>query len=204
MSHTPQALLAELDTALPRATRFWRSVVLQQVTDLFLNGAEFYTDQHVALFDAVMVRLMGGVDRKALAELSSRLAGLANTPRNVLASLVRHLDISVCGPIIERAPALPEQLLTEIADRDRVDPGVLAKIAARNELGEAVTDVLLKRGNRAIQRAIIDNPAARISERGFARAIMNIDDDKAFAQAIAARTDVPAELRPWLKEILSE
>jgi uncharacterized protein (DUF2336 family) len=204
MSQTPQALLAELDTTLPQATQFWRSVVLRQITDLFLSGAEFYSDQHVALFDAVMVRLMAGVDRKALAELSERLAGVANAPRNVVGALARHLDISVCGPIIEEAPALPEKLLAEIADRDRVDPGLLAKIAARAELGEAVTDVLLKRGNRAIQRSIIDNPAARISEQGFARAIMSIDGDKPFAESIAARDDVPTELRLWLKEILSE
>jgi uncharacterized protein (DUF2336 family) len=204
MSHTPQALLAELDTTLPQATQFWRSVVLRQITDLFLNGAELYGDQHIALFDAVMMRLMAGVDRKALAELSGRMAGLAKAPPNVVASLVRHIDTSVCGPVIEQAPALPDKLLAEIADRDRVDPGVLAKIAARGQLGETITDVLLKRGNRAIQRSIVDNPAARISEQGFARVIMCLDGDKGFAEAIAARDDLPAELRPWLKEILSE
>lgn len=202
MPQTQQALLAELDTTLPQTTEFWRTTVLRRITDLFLNGAELYTDQHVALFDAVMTRLMAGVDRKALAELSSRLAGLANAPFNVLGSLARHLDVAVCGPVIEQAPALPEKLLAEIADRDRVDRDVLTKIAARGRLGEAVTDILLKRGSRATQLAIINNPAARISESGFARVIMSIDGDKAFAEAIAARDDVPPELRPWLKEIL--
>lgn len=202
MPQTQQALLAELDTTLPQTTEFWRTTVLRRITDLFLNGAELYTDQHVALFDAVMTRLMAGVDRKALAELSSRLAGLANAPFNVLGSLARHLDVAVCGPVIEQAPALPEKLLAEIADRDRVDRDVLTKIAARGRLGEAVTDILLKRGSRATQLAIINNPAARISESGFARVIMSIDGDKAFAEAIAARDDVPPELRPWLKDIL--
>lgn len=202
MPQTQQALLAELDTTLPQTTEFWRTTVLRRITDLFLNDAELYTDQHVALFDAVMTRLMAGVDRKALAELSSRLAGLANAPFNVLGSLARHLDVAVCGPVIEQAPALPEKLLAEIADRDRVDRDVLTKIAARGRLGEAVTDILLKRGSRATQLAIINNPAARISESGFARVIMSIDGDKAFAEAIAARDDVPPELRPWLKDIL--
>jgi uncharacterized protein (DUF2336 family) len=204
MPLTPQALLAELDTALPQAEESWRSMVLRQITDLFLSGAELYNDQHVALFDAVMSRLLPGLDRADLAELGNRLAGIANAPLNVLASLARHLDVSICGPVLERAQVLPDRILAEAADRDRVDPNILAKIAARPQLNEAVTDVLLKRGGPQLQRRLINNPNARISEGGFARVIMGLDGDKDLAQAIAARDDLPAELRPWLKDILAE
>ena len=204
MSLTPQALLAELDTALPQAAESWRSAVLRRITDLFLSGAELYPDQHVALFDAVMSRLLPGLDRDELAELSSRLAAIANAPINVLASLARHLDIAVCAPVLEQAKALPDKVLAEAADRDRVDPNILAKIAARPQLNETVTDVLLKRGGPPLQRKLIDNPDARISEGGFARVIMGLDGNKDFAEAIAARSDLPGELRPWLNEILSE
>jgi uncharacterized protein (DUF2336 family) len=204
MSLTPQALLAELDTTLPQVEESWRSTVLRKITDLFLSGADFYNDQHVALFDAVMSRLLPGLDRDDLAELGNRLAGIANAPLNVLASLARHLDILVCGPVLERAKALPDKILAEAADRDRVDPNILAKIAARPRLGETVTDVLLKRGGLSLQRKIIDNPDARISEGGFARVIMGLDGDKDLAQAVAARNDLPAELRLWLKDILGQ
>jgi uncharacterized protein (DUF2336 family) len=203
MSLTPQALLAELDATLPRASESWRGAVLRQITDLFVNGAELYSDQQVALFDAVMGRLIMGVDRAALAELSSRLAGVANAPVNVVGSLARHLDIAVCGPVLERAEAVPDKDLVEAADRDRVDPSILTRIAARPRLSETVTDILLKRGSQAVQRTIIDNPNARISESGFARVIMGLDGDKSLAQAIAARNDVPTELRLWLVETLS-
>jgi uncharacterized protein (DUF2336 family) len=203
MSLTPQALLAELDATLPRASESWRGAVLRQITDLFVNGAELYSDQQVALFDAVMGRLLMGVDRAALAELSSRLAGVANAPVNVVGSLARHLDIAVCGPVLERAEAVPDKDLVEAADRDRVDPSILTRIAARPRLSETVTDILLKRGSQAVQRTIIDNPNARISESGFARVIMGLDGDKSLAQAIAARNDVPTELRLWLVETLS-
>jgi uncharacterized protein (DUF2336 family) len=204
MSLTPQTLLAELDTALPQAAESWRSMVLRKITDLFLSGAEVYNDQHVALFDAVMSRLLPGLDRDDLAELGNRLAGIANAPLNVLASLARHLDILVCGPVLEQAKALPDKVLAEAADRDRVDPNILAKIAARPRLGESVTDVLLKRGGLPLQRKILDNPDARISEGGFARVIMGLDGDKELAQAVAARNDLPPELRLWLKDILGQ
>ena len=87
------------------------------------------------LFDAVMSRLLPGLDRDDLAELGNRLAGIANAPLNVLASLARHLDILVCGPVLEQAKTLPDKVLAEAADRDRVDPNILAKIAARPQLG---------------------------------------------------------------------
>jgi uncharacterized protein (DUF2336 family) len=204
MSLTPQALLAELDTTLPPVEESWRSTVLRKITDLFLSGADLYNDQHVALFDAVMSRLLPGLDRDDIAELGNRLAGIANAPLNVLASLARHLDILVCGPVLEQAKALPDKVLAEAADRDRVDPNILAKIAARPRLGESVTDVLLKRGGLPLQRKILDNPDARISEGGFARVIMGLDGDKELAQAVAARNDLPPELRLWLKDILGQ
>jgi uncharacterized protein (DUF2336 family) len=201
MALTPQTLLAELDTALPQAAESWRGTVLRRITDLFLSGADLYAEQHVALFDAVMSRLLPGLDRDELAELSGRLAIVDNAPMNVLASLARHPDIVVSGPVLERAKGLPDKVLAEAADRDRVDPNILAKIAARPQLGETVTDALLKRSAQPRQRTLIDNPNARISEGGFARVIMGLDGDKGFAQAIAARGDLPAELRPWLKDI---
>jgi uncharacterized protein (DUF2336 family) len=77
-----------------------------------------------------------------------------------------------------------------------------AKIAARAELGAAVTDCLLKRGSASIQRTILENPNARISENGFARIIMGLDGDTNLAQLVADRPDLPAELRPWLNDIL--
>ena len=76
-----------------------------------------------------------------------------------------------------------------------------AKIAARAELGAAVTDCLLKRGSAAIQRMILENPNARSSENGFAQIIMRLDGDTNLAHIVAARPDLPAELQPWLNDI---
>jgi uncharacterized protein (DUF2336 family) len=120
----------------------------------------------------------------------------------VLASLANHPDLEVCGPVLERSKALPDKVLVEVADGERIEHSILAKIAAREQLDETVTDSLLKRGNAAIQRTILENPNARVSENGFARVIMGLDGDKSLAQMVAARQDLPAELRPWLNDIL--
>jgi uncharacterized protein (DUF2336 family) len=203
MTLTSQAVLAELDSVLLAKPDSWRSVALQRIVDLFLAGAGLYGDEEVALFDEVIIRLIQKMDRLQLAELSNRLAPVANAPIGVLGRLARHGDMAVCGPILDQAVALPDADLIEVADKDRVDPNLLMRIGARPQLSTAVTDVLLKRGNKTLQRKLIDNPNALISEEGFARVITSLNGDKNLAGAIAARTDVPAELRVWLTKTLS-
>jgi uncharacterized protein (DUF2336 family) len=202
MTLTPQSLLADLDTTLAEVSQDWRATVLGQIADLFLNSADRYSKDQVALFDTVMSLLIPGVDRLTLASLSDRLTDVANPPAKVLTSLASHPDPDVCGPPLERAKALPDKILVDALERERVDPKIVAKIAARTELADTVTDSLLKRGNPAVQRTLLENPHARISEGGFARIIMGLDGDVALAQLVAARPDLPAELRPRLNGTL--
>jgi len=200
MTPAAQALLADLNTALTDATDPWRRKVLREITDLFLVGAEHYSDIEVAVFDDVMCLLMQNNDSEMLAELSNALAPIDNAPVRVIGNLVRHTDVAVHGPILEQAKALPEKILLEIAGKDQRAP-VLNKIAGR-PLSQAVTDVLLKRADKKLQRKIVDNPRARVSEAGFARLISNLKGDKEFAAAIARRADLPAELKPFLESII--
>ncbi len=202
MATAEQPILDELDTALNQATESWRQTTLRRIADLFAGNAKSYTGDQVALFDDVICRLMRDMDRMSLAELSRKIAPAGNAPMNALASLARHPDIAVSGPVIELAGVLPDRDLIEIADNSKTDVKILLKIAARPELSEAVTDALPKRGNAALQRNLIDNPNARMSETGFAKLLMGIDGDKNLAAAIAARQDVPDELRLWVAKTL--
>jgi len=201
MSLTTQGLLAELDTTLPQATESWRSAALRRIADLFVASAENYNDAQVAQFGEVIGRLILNTGRLQLAELSDLLAKAPSAPVNVVGLLARHIDIAVCGPVPERAAALPDNDLVQIAD-DRTNMTMLMKIAARPQLSEAVTDVLLKRGNRNVA------PSSTIRKRAFpkpvSRVIMGLNGDKELAAAIAARNDVPPELRPRLVEALGE
>ena len=204
MTLTAQSVLSDLDAALPQATDSWRSTALRQIVELFVSGADSYSGEQVAVFDEVMGRLIKKMDRARLIELSGALAGVGNGPAKVLASLARHVDPAIYGPVLERASALPDTDLIEIADKDRIDPSILAKIAARGELSEPVTEVLLKRGNSAVRRKVLDNPKARVSEMGFARVVSAINGDKTLAAAIAARPEMPAELRPFVDAALAQ
>jgi uncharacterized protein (DUF2336 family) len=204
MTSAAQPLLIELDTVLTRAPPAWRNTTLRRLTDLFLIDAASYSDDQVAVFDDVISRLIEKSDRRTLIELSTRLARIQNAPCRVVGTLARHADILIAGPLLEKSNVLTDADLVEIADRERRDPNLLTMIAARPQLNEAVTDVLIRRGNAALVRKIIDRTDAPISESSFARMVTSVENDKELAAAIAKREDLPAELRPWLDAVLAE
>ena len=176
--------------------------VLRRIVDLFVNDAERYGDEQIGLFDDVICRLIANIERLPLVELSNRLAGVERPPVKAVITLARHREPAINGPILVNSTAVSDHELAEIAGAEQVGIDVLNKIAARTSLGEAVTDVLLKRGDAQIRRAIIANTEARISESGYARLVAELNGGKKLAAAIAAREDLPAELKPFLNVTL--
>jgi uncharacterized protein (DUF2336 family) len=206
MTSEAQSLIIELDSALSRtpAPAAWRSRILRRLTDLFLIDSESYSGDQVAVFDDVISHLIEKIDRRMLAELSTRLAPVKNAPVRVIGTLARHPDMLIAGQLLEKSEVLTDADLVEIADRDRKDPIVLSTIAARQRLSEAVTDVLFRRGNVALTRKLIDRLDAPISESSFARLVSSLEKNKDLAAVIAKRPDLPAELRPWVDAALAE
>ncbi|HZC57649.1 MAG TPA: DUF2336 domain-containing protein [Xanthobacteraceae bacterium] len=200
MTPAAQSLLAELDRSLIRAPEPWRRDALRQMIELFLSNAEVCNTDQTDVFDEVLFRLLKKSDRAALAEVAAALAPVEKGPAKVLGTLARHSDSSISGPVIALSPSLRDKDLVDIAEK--TEPRMLMAIAARPKIGETVTDVLLKRGDRAIKLRLIKNPKAKLSEAGFARLVIGLNGDKELAAAISARPDVPPELRPWLVQTL--
>ena len=59
-------------------------------------------------------------------------------------------------------------------------------------LGEAVTDVLVGRGDREVARRVAENRDARISAAGFSRLVKRAADDGVLAEMVGLRPDIPA------------
>jgi hypothetical protein len=81
-------IIAELEDAFQSGISEKRVDMLRRVTDLLADGANVYTDEHVALFDDVIGRLSRGIEAKVRAELSNRLPPIANAPLTVIKALL--------------------------------------------------------------------------------------------------------------------
>jgi uncharacterized protein (DUF2336 family) len=161
-------LIPELEEVVQHGSRQKRVETLQRITALFLDGARSYNDQHVGLFDDVFGLLIEEIEAKARAELSNRLAPVSNAPVNVLRRLAHDDDdIAVAGPVLKLASRLPEDDLVGVARTK--SQAHLQAISARSTLGEAVTDELVRRGDREVALPL-PTTAARIYPKPAFRA----------------------------------
>jgi len=184
-------LIDELESALASGTVDRRIDILTRVTDLFINGAERFSEYQVGVFDGVMARLVNAIEAKARAKLSSRLAPLSNAPPNVMHMLAFDDDIEVARPVLTQS--------TRLDDRDLVNAGAksqqhLLAIAQRQSLSEAVTDVLIERGDRDVVHSVAKNTGARFSDAGYRMLVKRSTGDDALATEVGMRDDIPRPL----------
>jgi uncharacterized protein (DUF2336 family) len=195
----PLSLIPELEEVIQRGTRQRRIEALQRVTALFLDGASRYKDEHVDLFDEVFGLLIEEIETKARAELSNRLAPVSNAPVKVLRTLAHDDDISVAGPVLKLAPRLAEADLIDVANTK--SQAHLQAISARDALGEAVTDVLVRRGDRDVAHCVAGNFGARLSASSFVCLVKRAEADGILAEKVGLRPDIPA---PMFRELLTK
>ena len=186
------SLFVELETTLTHGSDSQRFTILRRMTDLFLAGKDIYTDEHVAVFDGLIGRLIEKIEHQALVELSGKLAPVDRAPLNVTRRLSRDDDIAVSGPILEQSSVLTDQDLVEIARTK--SQAHLSAIAGRKRIGEPVTDVLIDLGNSEVARKVTSNSGARFSRFGMTTAVRRAEQDEALAIAVADRMDVPPDL----------
>jgi len=201
MKSNAQALIVELDAAVSKASESWRSELLRRVTDLLIGSLDSYSKDQIAIFDDILVRLAENAEPAALVELSTRLAPLAAAPVYVINSLARNENWTIASPVLESSMVLTEKDLIDIAMAKRNNH--LVAIAGRERLSEAITDILVERGDPEVCVRLVFNHGARISEHGFVKLIGQAKIDKTLAAAIATRKDMPPELAPFLKLTLA-
>jgi uncharacterized protein (DUF2336 family) len=201
MTSTALSLIEELDSTISNAPAARQAKILHSVADLFLDDSLAFSSEHVALFDDVFRRLMEKADNATLVKLSGRLAPSGHSLASVFNTLARHDDLAVAGPVLEFAPGLSEELLSEIAAAK--GPKHLALISRRGTASETLTDILIERGSPEIVLRLVSNTNARLSEMAFVKLIKRAKTDKPLANAIAGRNDLPEELMPFLNLALA-
>ncbi|MBI5261674.1 MAG: DUF2336 domain-containing protein [Bradyrhizobium sp.] len=196
MEHSA-SLIAELEEAVRHGSSDRRISTLRKVTDLFLYSGERLSDEQVKVFDDVLCHLTARVESRVKAELGSRLAPLDYSPEGVIERLARDNEIAVAGSVLERSSRLATHTLVEIAMTKGQDH--LLAISGRANLPEAVTDVLVERGERKVIRKLAGNDSARFSETGYGGLVARAESDDELTEVLGLRIDLPAK---FLRDLL--
>jgi len=188
---SPASLLPELEDVVQHGTAEKRAETLRRITSLFLDGATAFRDHHVALFDDVIGYLIEEIEAKALAELARRIAPVPNAPAGVVSKLANSDDIDVAGPVLKQA-RLDEPELMRIAETK--SQAHLLAVSMRLGISEALSDILVARGDREVARSIATNHNARLSEQAFTTLVQRAEQDGVLAEKVGQRTDIPPRL----------
>jgi uncharacterized protein (DUF2336 family) len=186
------SLIPELENVIQHGSPERRAITIKRIANLFVDGSAHFNEDHVALFDDVLCRLVVEIEAKARAEMAKNLAPIANAPSELMRKLARDDDIAIAGPVITQSSRLKEADLVELAKTK--GQAHLVAIAGRDRIGEAVTDVLVRRGDSEVVRNIADNQSAKLSEGGFSALVRRSEGDGDLAERVGARTDIPAHL----------
>jgi uncharacterized protein (DUF2336 family) len=182
-------LLDELEAALASGNIGRRIEILTRITDLFVSGAEHYSEDQIGVFDDVIARLVNTIEAKARAKLADRLAPIPNAPSNVIHLLAFDDDIEVARPVLTQSDRLDDRGL--LASAGTKSQQHLFAISQRKSLSEAVTDVLVERGDRDVVHSVATNIGARFSDAGFRMLVNRSSDDDILATAVGLRSDIP-------------
>ena len=185
------ALIEELDDAVAFGTVERRAEILRSITEVFVVGSAGYSDVQIELFDDIFVRIAASLEMSARTVLANRLAKVPRAPSAISRILAFDDDIDVAGPVLEQSQRLDRETLVATA-RTKSQQHLLA-ISRRNSLDEAVTDVLVERGDKPVVLSTAANPAARFSDSGYTTLVKRSVGDDELATCVGLRPDIPRQ-----------
>src|SRR5579859_6990969 len=193
------SLIPELEIAIRQGSEAKRAAMAERITDLFVDAADRFNVGQIALFDEILCRLIEEIETKTLAEISRRIAPVAQAPIGVVRRLAGDDEIDVAGPMLRQSPCLSDADLVAIASRQGA-PHLLA-ISRRSKIATTITDILVKRGDDIVLQAIAVNRGARFSHLGFEYLVKRAAGNDELAETVGLRPDVPvAHLRSLVRK----
>lgn len=186
-----RSLIADVESAIASGSPDRRIETLRRVTDLFMVNVERYSEAQVEVFGDVISRLADHIEVKAREELANRLAPVANAPLHVVRALARDEAIGVAAPVLTHSPRLSDDDLLASAAGD--DQDRLFAISKRASISEAISDVLVERGDQEVVRSVARNEGARFSDNGFGKLVERSSGDDELAVSVGLRKDIPRD-----------
>ena len=181
----PASLLDELNGAIASGDAKRRLRIMLRIADLFTAGSRNYSGDQIAVFDDVLQELATDIEVEARAELARRLAGIDSAPPQIVRSLAFDDAIEVAGPVLAKSEQLSDDDLVENAGTK--SQAHLFAISQRLKLSEAVTDVLVERGDRRVVNKVARNRGARFSLAGYEKLTVRARRDSRLTLALGRR-----------------
>ncbi len=168
-----------------------RRELLRNVTDLFLEDPEVYSGQETEHFSNIMGTVARSLEASVRADLSRRLATVAEAPRDLVAQLAND-EISVAAPILESSLALTEDDLLEIISQ--CSNAHRSVVAGRPDVNETISEALVDHGDDTVVNVLINNAQAQIGETTIQKVVRRAASNETLQTSLVDRHDLPPDV----------
>ena len=196
---SPEQMIADLPTSrLPDLIELAREessekrrALLRELTDHFFGASATRNANEQQLYGAVLADLSAEMEVAVRAELATRFAETANAPAALIRALA-HDTVEVAEPVLRASPVLTDADLIDVARTH--GQGHLRAVSSRASLSEAVSDVIVERGDDETLGTLLRNDGARLSRAASETAVERAKVNPALHAATVERKTLPPDL----------
>lgn len=167
-----------------------RRALLRELTENFF-GTPTRTENEDILYGAVLAKLADDMELAVRAELSARFASIPDAPRALIRRLAND-DAAVAGAVLTHSPVLTDEDLLNVVRKHGQDH--LRAVSARPSVSEAVSDVIVERGDDETLGTLLRNDGARLSRKASETAVERAKANPALHDATVSRAGLPPDL----------
>jgi uncharacterized protein (DUF2336 family) len=183
------SLVSEIQDATVSGLTKKQLRALTRITDLFVAGSGRYSSQQIELFDELFKTLVAVVELKTRVKLARHVATNPDAPAALVRAFAFDDAIAVAAPVLTQSTALSDSDL--VANASTQSQGHLYAIAQRQTISEAITEILIKRGEPKVVHTVAKNAGARFSDDSFSELVLRSADDAELALHVGSRRDIP-------------
>lgn len=167
-----------------------RRALLRELTDHFF-GAASRTEAEDALYDSVLTDLTAEMEVAVRAELSARFALRPDAPRNLIRRLAND-EAAVAGAVLRASTVLTdEDLMGVVRSQGQAH---LRAVSERITVSEAVSDVIVERGDDETLGTLLRNDGAQLSRAASETAVERAKANPRLHVATVERAGLPPDL----------
>jgi len=168
-----------------------RRALLRELTDHFF-GAPRHGPEELALFDDLLQTLTTEMEVVVRAELARRFSESLTAPPGLIRRLAFDEAEIVSTPVLRRASALAEP--DQLALAEQKGQPHLRALSQRDQVSEAVADVIVSRGDDQTLDTLLRNDGAKLSRRASEAAVERAKANPDLQQAVVDRRALPPDL----------
>jgi uncharacterized protein (DUF2336 family) len=167
-----------------------RRALLRELTDHFF-GSAVRSEAEDGLYGAVLARLADDMESAVRAELATRFADTPDAPHTLIRRLAND-EAAVAAPVLSNSPVLTDEDLLGVVRRHGQDH--LRAVSARPSVSEAISDVIVERGDDETLGTLLRNDGARLSRKASEAAVERARVNPALHEATVSRASLPPDL----------